>query len=78
MDLFSVNFYIWFYVQATSFSCLWVSGFPSIIGLKNYLFPIEWPRNPCQNHLTIYVRFYFWTLFYSIRLCVSLVWYHAI
>ena len=51
----------------TSFFCRWQSNGPSSIGWKDYSFSIELSGHHCKkNQLTVNVRVYFWTQFYSI------------
>ena len=52
---------------------LWIFSIPCAICWKDFLFPIEWPRHPCQNVFDhIFEDLFLGSLFYSTGLYVCL------
>ena len=47
------------------FFCMWLFSFTSTICWKDCPFPVEYSWHPCQNHLTIFMKVYFWALYSS-------------
>ena len=56
----------------TSLFCMGPSSYPSIVGWKDFPFPLNCPGILVKNQQTISEKVYFWTQFYSIDLHIYL------